>query len=359
MANTISNLLVGIGFDYDKQSADQVTSGIDSVKSKALQLGGVLLGAFGGNALTFGFASAADELGKFGQTYGVLAEDVKALGNVFRLQGGTLEAFMGQLSSIERMRAGLQAGDAGFIEAAGRAGLDVSELIQAEDALTGFLALADQFQGLTLQQRLNAAEALGLDDAAVRVLSQGRSEIEGQLIAQKELFTLTESMTDKAAEFNDSWQNALTAVEGMAAVVSEDLLPPITEALNGLTEFIQLSKTQGLLSTFSESVTEGLFGRGGSDMVGQGLTNVAASLGIQSAVEAQESLRRASSASASDYPDYGDGLVPVLPGQEIQVRSKTNVNLMLDGQVIDSRIVETTERMNAEALDALSTSDDR
>ncbi len=62
MAKTISNLLVGIGFDLDKKSTDKVSSGIDSVKSKALKLGGVVAGAFGIKALTSDFANAKDDL---------------------------------------------------------------------------------------------------------------------------------------------------------------------------------------------------------------------------------------------------------------------------------------------------------
>ena len=77
MPKTISNLLVGIGFDLDKDSTKKVSSGIDNVKSKALQLGGIVAGAFGIKALTSDFADAKDDLGKFADVMGVSANNGK------------------------------------------------------------------------------------------------------------------------------------------------------------------------------------------------------------------------------------------------------------------------------------------
>jgi hypothetical protein len=194
MAKTISNFLVGLGLDLDKKSFDGAASGIDSIKSKALQLGTVVAGAFGIKALTSDFAASRDQLGKFAETFGVTADDVQAFGNALRLEGGTLEGFMSQLASLEQFRAGLATGDTGFLEAAGRAGLDTRALIEAENATEGFLSLADQFQKMTQQQRIAAAQAIGLDEAGIRLLSNGRNEIERVVDAQRKMRPVTEEM---------------------------------------------------------------------------------------------------------------------------------------------------------------------
>ena len=104
MAKTISNLLVGIGFDLDKKSTDNVSSGIDSIKSKALKLGSIVAGAFGIKALTADFADAKDDLGKFSEVFGVTADNINAFGNALRLEGGTLQGFMSQLANLERLK---------------------------------------------------------------------------------------------------------------------------------------------------------------------------------------------------------------------------------------------------------------
>lgn len=233
MAKTISNLLVGIGFDLDKKSVDKVGSGIDSVKSKALKLGGVVAGAFGIKALTNDFANAKDDLGKFAQVFGSTANDINAFGNALKLEGGTLEGFMSQLAGLEKFRAGLAVGDADFIAAAGKAGLDTRALIEAENATEGYLALADQFQKMTRQQRINAANALGLDESSIRLLSKGSSGIEAIVNQQMKLRPVTDSMTKSAAIYNDEMQNLGNNIGRFADRISDKLLPQVNNLIIG------------------------------------------------------------------------------------------------------------------------------
>jgi len=258
MSKTLSNFLVGVGFDLDKKSMGGVASGIDGIKSKALQLGAVVGGAFGIKALTNDFASAKDQLGKFSEVFGVQADDVQAFGNALRLEGGTLEGFMSQLAGIEKFRAGLAVGDAGFISAAGIAGLDVNALVAAEDATEGFLELADQFQGLSQQQRLNAASALGLDESAIRLLSKGRDNIEQVADAQRKMRPITKEMTDAARDFNDEFQDLSTNVGGVADKISTALLPQINKVVAGTNDWFDANR--GLinsgLDTFLDSLGE-------------------------------------------------------------------------------------------------------
>lgn len=238
MAKTISNFLVGVGFDLDKKSADGVASGIDSIKSKALQLGAIVGGAFGIKALTSDFAASRDSLGKFAEVFGGTADEINAFGNALRLEGGTLEGFMSQLASLEQFRAGLATGDTGFLEAAGRAGLDTRALVEAETATEGFLSLADQFQNLTRKQRIAAAEAIGLDEASIRLLSKGRDSIQEIVDVQRQMRPVTEEMTDVSAEFNDQMQNLGTNIGGVADQISVRLLPQINNVLAGMNEWI-------------------------------------------------------------------------------------------------------------------------
>ena len=101
MAKVISSLLVGLGFDVDQKGAKEFEGSIDSVKSKALQLGSVVAGGFGLKALTADFASSRDMLGKFADTFGVLPNDVMAFGNALATEQGSLEGFMSQLENLE------------------------------------------------------------------------------------------------------------------------------------------------------------------------------------------------------------------------------------------------------------------
>lgn len=256
MSNVISSFLVGIGFEYDRKSAQQIESGIDSIKSKALQLGSVVAGAFGLKELTFGFAQSADTLGKFGQTFGVSANDVQAFGNALKTEQGTLEGFMSQLESLERARARIRIGDVGFFAPAGKAGLDPNIIADANSATEAYLGIADAMKNADQQGRINIAEALGLDEASIRLLSQGRDAVEGLVSKYRSIRPLTGDMTDEAAEFNRNMVEAQANVQGLADRISGPLLKSINEVTSGINEWFGKNR-QGVWADIDRLISEG------------------------------------------------------------------------------------------------------
>lgn len=238
MSNVITSFLVGIGFDYDKKSADQIGTGIDGIKSKALQLGAVVAGAFGIKALTADFAQSRDMLGKFAEVFGVSANDVQAFGNALATEGGTLESFMSQLESIERARARIRVGDVGFFAPAGKAGIDPNQIADARTATEAYLGLADAFAGMNAQQRINAAEALGLDEASIRLLSQGRESVEALVAKFATIRPVTTDMTESAAEFNRQWLEMQQNIGGVADRISDKLVPAMSEAIRSVNGWV-------------------------------------------------------------------------------------------------------------------------
>ena len=243
MSNTITNMLIGIGFDFDDKSTDQVGSSIDGVKSKALQLGAVVAGAFGIKALTGDFANANDSIGKFSQTFGVAANDVTSFGRVLEHEGGSLESFISQLEGLERLRAGTKQGDFGFVATAQLAGIDTQPFIDATNATEAYLTLAEQFQDLSGQQRINAASAFGLDEASIRLLSRGRDSVEKLVQQQKTIRPTTEAMTQASADFNDQMQDMNNNVGGFADKISERLVPEINNVIEGMNNWINVNRS--------------------------------------------------------------------------------------------------------------------
>ena len=272
MANTISNLLVGIGFDLDNKSADGVSSGIDSVKSKALKLGAVVAGAFGIKALTSDFSNAKDDLGKFSEVMGVSANNVHAFGAALRLEGGTLGGFMAQLEGIEKFRAGFKVGDIGFLPAAEKAGISTKTILEAKNAAEAYLSLADQFQKLSKQQRINAAQAMGLDAASIRLLSRGRKAVEQVIEQEKKRRSITIDMLKISAEYNDETQRLGDSIGSIGDQISKNVLPHINDVLKGMNSWIAANRT--LIGSGIDTFFEGI-----SDSVGL----IAASLGLVTA----------------------------------------------------------------------------
>ena len=419
MANVISSFLVGVGFDYDQKGADEIGSGIDRVKSKALQLGAVVAGSFGIKALTADFAQSRDQLGKFAEVFGVGAEDVQAFGNALASEGGTLESFMSQLQGIERLRAGLIVGDAGFIAQAGRAGIDTTGIEAATTATEAYLALADQFAGLSQQQRLNAASALGLDEASIRLLSKGRTEVEEIVERFRKIRPVTDEMTDATARFNRQWLELTQNTGGFADQVSVPLIREINDITASMNSWIGANRNlinsnindflepfEGNLVAIATAAT--LLGAGGAlgvlsgmarfiPLIGVGLASVASGAAAVTAVGAAAAGGVAvgtlinEQLSEDTKVDIGRGVAQILalfgsdraqealdvefraggfsegfsaiPGtaeriqrQDAARMQNINVTLQLDGQMLDNRTIRVVDGMAQTAIDDLASS---
>lgn len=415
MANTITNFLVGLGFDYDEAGEKRIASGIDGIKSKALQLGAVVAGAFGIKALTTDFASANDSLGKLSTTLSITADDITGLGRAVAHEGGTLDGFIGSLRSLTNLQAGLLAGDAGFIGGAAKFGVDTDAFIAAKGPIEAYLALADQFKQLSTEQRIGAAQVFGLTDADVRLLSKGRQEVDKLAEAQRQLRPTTEAMTKAAADFNDANKDLVSGFGQFADRISEHVLPPITDIVNGLNLWIKANKelvNSGIDSTLDETTgsllvlggalasivagfgflaTVGVAGVGAasietgsfihdvlpegvSNEIGKGVNFLVALSGLsddaikRAVTDVEEFDKRGPSLGSQistffteTVPEQASkGLEAARAGVSFEIEREINkiiqVQLMLDGKVIDERVINTNERLNQQAIDDLSSS---
>ena len=418
MANVISSFLVGIGFEFDKKSGAEVETGIDGIKSKALQLGAVVAGAYGIKKLATDFADSADMLGKFSETFGGTANDIQALGSALTTEGGSLESFMGQLESLERARARIKVGDVGFFAPAGKAGLDPNDIANAENATEAYLGLADSFAKMNQQERINAAEALGLDASSIRLLSQGRESVDLLVNRFKEIRPLTEQMTESAAEFNRQWveikanigsvtdaigQDLVEAMNGPLDVANEwmrtnkELLTSNATTFTGITSLLvgsgllmQLSKIASIIPKVGSGLS-GLLRLGGgagfagaagvagyaaggvisenlsnetNNMIGKGVAHVLALLGNENAENAILINEGANTSPSflewSGYADKGtlyDKSNSIYNrGQQNKQTINVNANFTLDGQVIDRKIVKVVDGMAQNAIDDIASS---
>lgn len=254
MAGTLSNFLIGIGFDFDDKGAKEVDNSIGSIKKTALQAGAAIAGAFGIKKLTLDFAQANDTLGKFSEVFGVIPNDVYAIGQALTHQGGSLDSFINQLSGIERLRAGLLQGDAGWLATAAQAGIDPAIITSASSATEAYRNLAGAFQGLSRQGRINAAQALGLDEASIRLLSRGVVEFDKEVNRLQNIRPVTDEMTKISAEFNDQLQDLNLNIGGVADKISVNLVPAINSVIGSTNKWFEANRNiinSGIDTTFN------------------------------------------------------------------------------------------------------------
>lgn len=399
MSKVISSFLVGLGFNVDQKGAKEFEGNIDSVRSKALQLGSVVAGGLGIKALTADFAAGRDMLGKFSDTFGVSANNVMAIGNALATEGGTLNGFMSQLENLERVRARILVGDVGFFAPAAKAGIDPNTIAEANNATEAYLSLANAFQTMNTQERLNAAEALGLDESSIRLLSRGQDEVNTLVEQFRGMRPVTEESTEAAAKFNREWVKVKQNVGG----VTDAIAGPLTMAVANVTEGInswfsddqagrikkygdltkaafgwinpeEVAESSGLPEWLFKPIDQMILDDDQRTDIGRGIHQALALFGneeSQAALDAEASVGGYTDAYSFKRPDIIDSNVwkpqnnlsgidfasqrrGATSGQSVPQRQTIEIPIILDGQALDRRTVNVVDGMVQTAIDDIS-----
>ena len=244
MSSVLTSFLVGIGWDTSgfDQGTKHIESSMGSVKSSVLQTAASIgtLTALTGAGLKF--AKSTSEIDNFTRSIGVGRSDLLAFGGALQGMGGDADSAMGILTSLEQKRASILTGEMGWIAPAARAGIDTNSILQATDSLDAVLRLSDQFQQLSAQQRLNAADALGFAPATVAFLSQGRDVVEATLNQYRDARPLVDGLTEASRDLTQEWSRLEALAGGIGDKVQSKLIPAITKATTVATEFLNANK---------------------------------------------------------------------------------------------------------------------
>ena len=407
MAKVISSLLVGLGFDVDQKGAKEFERGIDSVKSKALQLGKVVAGGFGVKALTADFAASRDRLGKFAETFGLSADSVLALGNAAATEGGSLEDIISQLRNIESLRAKVRVGDTSWFADVAKAGIDPNVIINAENATDAFIALSDVMSSMDSQGRLNVGAALGLDEASIRLLSKGREGVEQLVDSFRTIRPVTESSTEAAEKFNREWIKVKQNVGGVKDAIAGPLtmaVANVTEGINGwfsddqpsrikkygdLTKAAfgwvkpeEVAESSGLPEWLFKPIDQMILDDDQRTDIGRGIHQTLAMFGdeeSQAALDVEAKAGGYTEAYNYERPDIIDsevwkpqsnlsdvdfagkrreaiGSSTQPQARQVPTRQTIEIPIMLDGAIIDRKVVSVVDGMAQTAIDDLSSS---
>ncbi|ACG60377.1 gp55 putative tail-fiber/lysozyme protein [Iodobacter phage PhiPLPE] len=392
MASVLTSFLIGIGLDTTEFTRGQqnVTSGLDTIKARALLLGSVVAGAFGMAKLGGDFAEATDRLGKFGQTFGLAADDVAGFGRAIQANGGEFESAMSQLEQIEKWRAAFKIGDTSWFKAAGIAGVDYNAIITSSDALQALLAQADKFKAASPQMRINMMNVLGIDPATLRLLSQGREGAADLIGKYKAMRPVTEEATKASADYNRELLNLKTNMGALTDQLAMKVLPLLNTLLdiaNSTPEVAVKKITKEFLTDESGKAVMGQRaapidpkvlaagrkkGDNGAFPLAKGYNWIAESMGWSKI-----------NLDAGDGPAFIQPSMPTGPAvmpqpaatrqsaqtealQKAQANTSANqqpiivhTHLNLDGREIDNRIVEVSQRGHKATLDDVKSTTSR
>src|SRR5690625_3034589 len=249
MAEVIDSLLVRLGLESDEKDFREASAMFDNVRRSALQFGAVIGAGLGVQNLTFGFARAKDELGKFADTYGTTAQFVDSLGYALDQSGGSArDAFC----SIKRIRDLLEATEWGEVssEAFRVAGFDPYMLQGVTDVAEAYERLSEATQGLSTEEARRALSSLGFGDAEIQLFRQGPDGLKRLLEESESYARVTEEMTEQAARFSTSLTNLSKAAEGVSNEFSALILDDFSDTMQAAADFLR--ENRGEIASFFE-----------------------------------------------------------------------------------------------------------
>ena len=221
MALTLDNMMIGIGFMIDKASEKMAKAQIDGIAQKATQLGkkvgGAVAGAFGINEISHEWVGSMKQLAVISDRFNVAAADIQAYDKVIQKAGGSQGDFnniLSRMNSMQNLSAADKAGMVAGVADKGIAGA-IQSVMGAGSEIEGFLRAADAMQNMSAGQQERFAETMGFSNAEIVLLKKGRQEIEKQVVAQKQLSTITPEMTKAATEFDAAWKDLTSSLGGI------------------------------------------------------------------------------------------------------------------------------------------------
>ena len=227
---TITDFTVGLGFDstaFDRgiRNAEKT---LGSFRSDVLQIGATLAGAFSLNALSFGFAEQKEGIRQFAQSIGVAADKYSALAQAADSYGASEGELQGVLSQMAKDRAAMAKGEFNYTDLA-ITGIDWGKIHNAKDDVEALVALAGQWQKLSLSQRINTAQYYGLTPQMIDLLSQGEGGVRKLMGTFNKARPYTEEMGDAARRFNAQWAVLSSTVVGFADRIATPFVDDISD----------------------------------------------------------------------------------------------------------------------------------
>lgn len=230
MADPIEELLVGLGFDYDDEAAEQYEDAIDSILDS---LRNFVLGISAAAGATFllaqRIASTSDELLKTATDIGTTSDQLHGLRYAAQLAGLDASTADNVLRTLDKTVVDLAHGSSQAAEAMALLGVNTRDQYGKAKPLLDLLPeISTALEGMSRERQVYIAEQLGLREA-LPLLKQGGEALTGFIAEAKRLNNITRKDSEMAAEFNDEWLRVTTALSGVGTEIGRTLLPMLTD----------------------------------------------------------------------------------------------------------------------------------
>ena len=179
-------------------------------------------------------AGITDALGKFSALLGQSVEDINAIGEATKRQGGSLDAFKGSISGLQKSLTDLSLTGGGEIASVlARLGINALDSAgKAKDAVSLLPEIARSFQGMSKSESLGLGQMLGLDTATIALLQKGEKAFKQAVGSAKALGVTTAEDAAAAAEFETAWADLTQIMVKARTTINTLILPVLTSIID-------------------------------------------------------------------------------------------------------------------------------
>lgn len=396
MSRVLSSFLIGIGWDTSEleKGSKKIAESMGAAKSTALMTGAALSAA----AVAIGMAihSNAVEIDKLNLSLNKMSSsraDVLGLGTAFQLLGGNATDAVSEIDRIEQMMANFRVkGETGALGQLAFIPKAVTErILSAKTGMEFYTRLQRESVGLSKDQARVLQEALGLSDASLKLMQMGSEEFDRRIKQGKDLNYQTESLNENARKYNEQWETTKKLVGNVADSITDKMLPGMNESLGVLNEFITKNKDviDKIGNFISKNADVFIVPKAIAAAAGEGVDAVANSRIVKESIDkankltpvikgkelyresvdlwhsqpmgdmrgtgyGPQSMSMASTRAAAGESlanRIGDKVSTAVPST--QPRFVNEVNVHLDGRIIDQQVTEVNARRTKSTLEDL------
>jgi hypothetical protein len=232
--------------DRTSLKANKAEGAIGSlIKKGAATLGGVF--AFG--LLSAKVSETADQMNRLSEAsdrMGLDVGDLDAWSRGIEDAGGSAESFIGTLkglnSNIQLIKVKGSSRGLPFFE---ELGFTKEGIAKTKDVMELLPELADKLSKLDAQEAIGYGEKLGIDEATIGVLMQGRDATEAMIAAQKKLGVMTKEDKATVKEYDDAMDNLGRTFQQIWRVLALSVIPAIKTLADAMNKTFSTLKEHG------------------------------------------------------------------------------------------------------------------
>ena len=254
--------------DQTEDSAGRSTTSLDrnsranaaltqQLKKTITNLGKAALG-FVAFSSVISQAADTDRLVKFANLIGQSVDEINAIGEATKREGGSIDAFGSSIKGLQDALTDVTLTGGGetasILARLGIVAVDATG--KAKDAVSLLPEIARSFESISKADALGFGQKLGLDQATIMLLQKGEQGFRAAVSSAKDLGVTTQEDAEAAAEFANAWADLEQIMTKTRATINTLLLPVFTSLLKGYTTITKfVSEHKNLVIGFFSAIS--------------------------------------------------------------------------------------------------------